>query len=223
MSATLQRHGDSSSFVVYTLDCCRDSVRCVCRNGLPHHSFPAKNQKGGITDLRDTLAVLATVEDGPSYPARVLALKEKRLGLSVLEAEDLAVATDVQLTLLFKIDISNGSIPTKNPSNVCPIDIGAIGRRASIIDGGIFRCAGVVDNVVVSSRHNFSSSLADGDLDRTTRTYLAGVDLLAAERVVVGTHLDGGRCADGRLALRCWSEIEIHGSAITGPNCGAPR
>lgn len=28
------------------------------------------------------------------------------------------------------------------------------------------------------------------------RTHLAGVDLLAAEGVVVGTHLDGG-CADG--------------------------
>ena len=52
-----------------------------------------------MTDLGDTLAVLATVEDGPSYPAGVLALKEERLGLAVLEAEDLAVATDVQLTL----------------------------------------------------------------------------------------------------------------------------
>lgn len=53
-----------------------------------------------MTDLRDTLAVLATVEDSPSYPARVLALKEERLGLAILEAEDLAVTTDVQLTLL---------------------------------------------------------------------------------------------------------------------------
>lgn len=53
-----------------------------------------------MTDLRDTLAVLATVEDSPSYPARVLALEEERLGLAILEAEDLAVATDVQLTLL---------------------------------------------------------------------------------------------------------------------------
>jgi hypothetical protein len=51
------------------------------------------------TDFRDTLAVLATVKDGPGYAARVLALKEEGLGLSILEAEDLAVATDVQLTL----------------------------------------------------------------------------------------------------------------------------
>lgn len=53
----------------------------------------------GGTDFRDALLVLATVEDSPGYPARVLALEEKRLGLSVLEAEDLAVATDEQLTL----------------------------------------------------------------------------------------------------------------------------
>jgi hypothetical protein len=52
-----------------------------------------------ITDLRDTLAVLATVKDGPGNAAGVLALEEQRLGLAVLEAEDLAVATDVQLTL----------------------------------------------------------------------------------------------------------------------------
>lgn len=43
--------------------------------------------------------MLATEEDSPSDAARVLALEEKRLGLAVLEAEDLAVATDVQLTL----------------------------------------------------------------------------------------------------------------------------
>lgn len=49
--------------------------------------------------LRDTLLVLATVEDGPGDAAGVLALEEKRLGLAILETEDLAVATDVQLTL----------------------------------------------------------------------------------------------------------------------------
>lgn len=56
-------------------------------------------ERKGNTDFRDTLAVLATVENGPGYPARVLALEEEGLGLSILEAEDLAVATDVQLTL----------------------------------------------------------------------------------------------------------------------------
>lgn len=43
--------------------------------------------------------MLATEENSPSYPARVLALEEKGFGLSILEAEDLAVATDEQLTL----------------------------------------------------------------------------------------------------------------------------
>lgn len=52
-----------------------------------------------VTDLRDTLAVLATVEDSPGDAAGVLPLEEERLGLAILEAEDLAVATDVQLTL----------------------------------------------------------------------------------------------------------------------------
>jgi hypothetical protein len=44
--------------------------------------------------------VLATVQGSPGNAARVLALQEEGLGLSILEAEDLAVATDVQLTLL---------------------------------------------------------------------------------------------------------------------------
>lgn len=52
------------------------------------------------TDFRDTLLVLATVQGSPGNAARVLALQEEGLGLSILEAEDLAVATDIQLTLL---------------------------------------------------------------------------------------------------------------------------
>lgn len=67
--------------------------------------------KGLVTDLRDTLAVLATVQNGPGNAAGVLALEEERLGLAVLEAEDLAVATDVQLTLNNETDISNLQIP----------------------------------------------------------------------------------------------------------------
>jgi hypothetical protein len=49
--------------------------------------------------LRNTLAVLATEENGPCNATGVLALEEQRLGLAVLEAEDLGVATDVELTL----------------------------------------------------------------------------------------------------------------------------
>jgi hypothetical protein len=55
--------------------------------------------KNRFTDFRDALSVLAAIECGPSYPARVFALKEEGFGFSILEAEDLAVATYVQLTL----------------------------------------------------------------------------------------------------------------------------
>lgn len=44
--------------------------------------------------------MLSAVKDGPSYPARVLALEEERFAFAILESEDLAVASDVQLTLL---------------------------------------------------------------------------------------------------------------------------
>lgn len=49
--------------------------------------------------LRDTLAVLSAVEDGPGDTAGVLSLQEEGLRLAVLESEDLAVAADVELTL----------------------------------------------------------------------------------------------------------------------------
>lgn len=54
-----------------------------------------------ISYLRDTLAMLSAVQDSPGNAARVLALEEERLRLAVEETEDLAVATDVQLTLWF--------------------------------------------------------------------------------------------------------------------------
>ncbi len=73
---------------------------------LPPIAIPLFFGPGRVRDgaecrayLRDTLAVLPPVEDGPGNAAGVLALEEQRLGLAVLEAEDLAVATDVQLTL----------------------------------------------------------------------------------------------------------------------------
>lgn len=53
--------------------------------------------------LRDTLLVLATEENGPCNAAGVLALQEQRLGFAVLEAEDLAVTTDIELALYFDI------------------------------------------------------------------------------------------------------------------------
>lgn len=50
--------------------------------------------------LRDTLAVLATEQNSPGNAAGVLSLQEKRLALALLEAEDLAVTADKDLTLL---------------------------------------------------------------------------------------------------------------------------
>jgi hypothetical protein len=49
--------------------------------------------------LRDTLSPLATAENSPCDLTGVLALEEKRLGLSALEAEDLAVRADEELAL----------------------------------------------------------------------------------------------------------------------------
>jgi hypothetical protein len=43
--------------------------------------------------------VLPPEESCPGDSARVLALQEKRLGLAILESENLAVATDVELAL----------------------------------------------------------------------------------------------------------------------------
>jgi hypothetical protein len=51
------------------------------------------------TDLGDTLLVLSPVEDCPCYSARVLALEEEGFGLSILEAEDFAITTNIELAL----------------------------------------------------------------------------------------------------------------------------
>ena len=53
-----------------------------------------------ISYLRDTLAVLSAEENSPCDTAGVLALQEKGVGFAVLETEDLAVAADVQHTLI---------------------------------------------------------------------------------------------------------------------------
>jgi len=50
--------------------------------------------------------VLATVESRPGDAARVLALEEEGFGLAVLEAEDLAVAADVEFALQFTEGVS---------------------------------------------------------------------------------------------------------------------
>jgi hypothetical protein len=91
---------------------------CLSRSGrVRDGEKSAGRSQGGVIEsyLRDTLAVLATVQNGPRDAAGVLALQEQRLGLAVLEAEDLAVATDVELAL----DVAASSVfhsPINSPS-----------------------------------------------------------------------------------------------------------
>ena len=51
------------------------------------------------THLRDALLVLPSIENGPRNATGIFALKEQTLALAILEAEDLAVSTDVELAL----------------------------------------------------------------------------------------------------------------------------
>jgi len=67
-----------------------------CQFPLPQR---LRNCSMGVSYLGDTLLVLASEENGPCNATGVLALEEEGLGLSILESEDLAVATDVQLSL----------------------------------------------------------------------------------------------------------------------------
>ena len=43
--------------------------------------------------------MLPSEEDSPCDPSRILALEEEGFGFAVLEAEDLAIATNIELSL----------------------------------------------------------------------------------------------------------------------------
>jgi hypothetical protein len=49
--------------------------------------------------LRNTLLVLSSEKDSPCNATGVLALQEEGFGLAILESEDLAITTDVELAL----------------------------------------------------------------------------------------------------------------------------
>lgn len=70
------------------------------------HDPSILSKRSGRAYLRDSLLVLSTEENGPRDAAGVLALKEEGLGLAVLESEDLAVSTDVELALLIQLSVS---------------------------------------------------------------------------------------------------------------------
>jgi hypothetical protein len=75
------------------------TARALLRNFLYTPLDLPQTPATRIPYLRDTLLVLSTEENGPGDATGVLALKEERFGLSVLESENLAVTTDVDLAL----------------------------------------------------------------------------------------------------------------------------
>ena len=134
--------------------------------------------------LRDTLAVLPAVEDGPGNAAGVLALEEQRLGLAVLEPEDLAVATDVQLTLRCK---TRSELSSSQPKQVPPpVPSTNFPPRSS---SGVVWLRGAVTAALLDSGVGNSASVAIAGMGHP---YLAGVDPLAGERIVVRSHFGGG-------------------------------
>lgn len=112
----------------------------------------------------------SAVEDGPGNAARVLSLKEEGLRLAILESENLAVASDVEFTLLKFQRISHRPLPRR----VYPPGQGPILLSPCLPRFMKFR-----------QRHRWccDSSGSWGEV------YLSRVDPLARERVVVGTHL----------------------------------
>lgn len=117
--------------------------------------------------------MLPPVEGGPRDLARVLALQEQRLGLAVLEAEDLAVTTDVELALCL-------------PS--------ALFCACHCMSAGIQWCVAQLSPRPPCPLYSCAAQFRHG-LGRTAGarggTHLARVDLLAGEGVVVGTHVGG--------------------------------
>lgn len=143
-----------------------------------HRTARKSDPPGQIAYLRDTLLVLPPVEGGPRDLARVLALQEQRLGLAVLEAEDLAVTTDVELALCL-------------PSALfCACRCVSAGRhsmaRGPAVSQSPMPCASCS-----CGAWDFDMGWG-GQLARARGgTHLARVDLLAGEGVVVGTHVGG--------------------------------
>ena len=69
------------------------------RNSAPPMLYPMQFWRQSFAHLRDTLLVLSSVQCSPRNSARVLALEEEGFCFAVLEAEDLAITTDVEFSL----------------------------------------------------------------------------------------------------------------------------
>jgi hypothetical protein len=109
---------------------------------------------------------LPSEEDSPSNSAGVLALEEQALGLAILETEDLAVTTDVQLAL----NMASAHVPINRLTTAAPLAFQTFGAP-------------------LWNSKRWCAAVRRGSGDGT---HLAGVDLLAAEGIVVGTHVGGG-------------------------------
>ena len=69
------------------------------RNPPPPLLYPVQFWRQRFAHLRDTLLVLPSVQCSPRNAAGVLALEEEGFCFAVLEAEDLAITTDVEFAL----------------------------------------------------------------------------------------------------------------------------
>lgn len=165
-----------------------------------------------ISYLSDTLLVLATVQDGPGDAARVLALEEEGLGFAVLEAEDLGVATDVDLALQF-IPKKKGQVsiffhsPKKvrvreKEAQMCPPPSSG-GRKENCIQFCRRRsqspsCQNPSRSLPIAISNRGSFAERRGGMVVKWTSYLSRVDSLAREGVVVRPHF-GWWCGGGTI------------------------
>ena len=75
------------------------ATSCGTTSQISKGNRKRKRENDGSADFGDALLVLPPVERGPSYPPRVLALKEEGLRLAILKSKDFAIAADEELTL----------------------------------------------------------------------------------------------------------------------------
>lgn len=137
--------------------------------------------------LSDSLAVLATVQDSPGDAAGVLALEEEGLGLSVLETEDLGVAADVELTLQSSQSQHFCTSKDNYFAKALPWPL----RDGSLRLSSHGSCVRLLFLLLpVRPIIERSTAIQPAFLGEISSSYLARVDSLARECVVVGPHFE---------------------------------
>lgn len=109
--------------ITAVVDCAMnaDDNRCdglYCPAPIPARNVDLKESQLFPTNLRDTLLVLPSVECRPRDLTRVLALEEERLGLAILESENLAVTADIELALYNPSAYASIDVPAPPSSSV---------------------------------------------------------------------------------------------------------